>query len=115
MILREWCGRISATHLISGGSVNKGEWRLRLRYWFDNTMSRGTVALISWLAVVSLALVVTLSALISIFDAKPTTLPHAMSEIWKSVVSTFKLGDATTGSLPTRILVIALAVAGLFF
>jgi Trk K+ transport system NAD-binding subunit len=95
--------------------VNKGEWRLRLRYWFDNTMSRGTAALIGWLAVVSLALVITLSALISIFDNKPTTLGHALSEIWSSVVTTFKLGPATTGSVPTRLLVIGLAIAGLFF
>ncbi|MBO2452789.1 potassium transporter TrkA [Actinomadura barringtoniae] len=89
--------------------------RQRLRYWFDNTMSRGTPALIGWLAVVSLALVVSLSALISVFDTKPTSFGHALSEIWKSTVNTFKLGDAAEGSLPYRFLVIALALAGLFF
>ncbi len=27
-------------------------WRDRFRYWFDNTMSRGTPALIGWLGLV---------------------------------------------------------------
>jgi hypothetical protein len=33
----------------------------RLRYWFDNTISRGTVALIGWLFAVVAALVLTSS------------------------------------------------------
>jgi Trk K+ transport system NAD-binding subunit len=35
--------------------------RERLRYWFDNTMSKGTASLIGWLAVVSVALIVTVT------------------------------------------------------
>jgi hypothetical protein len=33
-------------------------FRRRIRYWFDRTMSRGTPALVGWLAVASLAVVV---------------------------------------------------------
>lgn len=36
--------------------------RERLRYWFDNTMSKGTPALIGWLAVVSLGLIIVATA-----------------------------------------------------
>ena len=92
-----------------------GQGRQRFRYWFDNTMSRGTPALIGWLAAISLVLVVSLSTLISVFDAQRTSVGHAMGEIWKSTVSTFKLGDATEGSFIYRGLVIALALSGLFF
>lgn len=90
--------------------------RQRFRYWFDNTMSRGTPALIGWLAVVSAALVVSLSTLIVVVDtATKTTFGNAMSRIWENTVKTFKLGDATKGTLSYRILVIGLALAGLFF
>lgn len=89
--------------------------RQRARYWFDNTMSRGTPALIGWLAIVSVALVVTLSALIAVADRQRTTAQHTVSEIWKNVVETFKLGGADTGNPAYRVLVIALALAGVFF
>lgn len=78
-------------------------------------MSRGTPALIGWLAVVSLALVVTISTLIAVVDSKPMTFGSALSQIWKRTVTTFKLGDANQGSLPYRMLVVALALAGIFF
>lgn len=38
-------------------------FRERARYWFDNTMSKGTASLIGWLAVVSVALI----ALVTVF------------------------------------------------
>ncbi|WP_067488682.1 CASTOR/POLLUX-related putative ion channel [Actinomadura hibisca] len=88
----------------------------RSKYWFDNTMSRGTPALIGWLALVSAVLVVVLSALIVVVDGGGrATASGALAEIWKNTVDTFKLGEATTGSWPHRGLVIALALAGLFF
>jgi ion channel POLLUX/CASTOR len=38
--------------------ARKVRFRARLRYWFDNTMSRGTSSLVGWLALISLALIV---------------------------------------------------------
>ncbi|MEO3803851.1 TrkA C-terminal domain-containing protein [Nonomuraea sp. B1E8] len=38
-------------------------FRERARYWFDNTMSRGTASLIGWLAMVSVALLVVVTVL----------------------------------------------------
>ncbi|MEU7855095.1 TrkA C-terminal domain-containing protein [Nonomuraea sp. NPDC049141] len=38
-------------------------FRERARYWFDNTMSRGTVSLIGWLAVVSFGLIAVVAGL----------------------------------------------------
>ncbi|MEU7899704.1 potassium transporter TrkA [Nonomuraea sp. NPDC049152] len=37
--------------------------RERMRYWFDNTMSKGTASLIGWLAVVSVAIVLIVAGL----------------------------------------------------
>ncbi|MGI8332470.1 CASTOR/POLLUX-related putative ion channel [Actinomadura scrupuli] len=89
--------------------------RQRLRYWFDNTMSRGTPALVGWLAAVSLGLVVVLSALLSLADTRHTSVGDIVSQIWKSTISTFELGDATEGAWYHRLLVILLALSGLFF
>ncbi|MBW8486555.1 CASTOR/POLLUX-related putative ion channel [Actinomadura parmotrematis] len=87
----------------------------RLRYWFDNTMSRGTPALVGWLALVSLTLVVVLSALMVTVDGRRASVGTSTHEIWKNTVETFHLGDATSGGLVYRALVVALALAGLFF
>ncbi|WP_442945767.1 CASTOR/POLLUX-related putative ion channel [Nonomuraea sp. LPB2021202275-12-8] len=38
-------------------------FRERMRYWFDNTMSRGTTSLVGWLAVVSVGLIVVVAGL----------------------------------------------------
>lgn len=38
--------------------MSKPTFRQRLRYWFDNTMSKGTKALISWLTIITLVVVV---------------------------------------------------------
>ncbi|MFC4913548.1 CASTOR/POLLUX-related putative ion channel [Actinomadura gamaensis] len=91
--------------------------RQRLGYWFDNTMSRGTPALIGWLAAVSIVLVVAISALLVVVDdAQQATAGAAAAEIWKNTVETFKLGDdATRGNWLFRTGVVGLALAGLFF
>lgn len=36
----------------------------RLRYWFDNSLSRGTASLIAWLAIITLAMVLTASTIL---------------------------------------------------
>ncbi|MDF5755046.1 potassium transporter TrkA [Spongiactinospora sp. TRM90649] len=43
----------------------RATWRERLKYWFDNTMARGTVALIGWLTAVTTGVIVLVSALTS--------------------------------------------------
>ncbi|TDD19764.1 CASTOR/POLLUX-related putative ion channel [Nonomuraea diastatica] len=43
--------------------MSKITFRERTRYWFDNTMSRGTASLIGWLALVSVALLVVVTVL----------------------------------------------------
>lgn len=94
----------------------KSSFGKRFRYWFDNTMSRGTPAMMAWLALVSVTLVVSISALLVVADSKTTTsFGNAVSEIWKNTVNTFKLGNASEGTLGYKMLAILLAFAGIFF
>ena len=40
-------------------------WRDRLRYRFENTLSKGTIAIIGWLALLSTAIVVLASLILA--------------------------------------------------
>ncbi|GAB3674514.1 lipoprotein [Actinocorallia lasiicapitis] len=96
--------------------MDRGAWTRRVRYWFDNTMARGTPAMIGWLALISVSLVVAISTLeVAVDDKKQTSVANTLTEIWKNTVDTFHLGDADQGSLPFRILEILMALAGIFF
>ncbi|MEV0588334.1 potassium transporter TrkA [Nonomuraea sp. NPDC050310] len=44
--------------------MTRATFRQRARYWFDNTMAKGTGALIGWLALVSVALVLVMGGLV---------------------------------------------------
>ncbi|MFJ6695238.1 NAD-binding lipoprotein [Streptomyces sp. NPDC091272] len=87
----------------------------RLRYWFDNTMTRGTPALIGWLSLICLAMVVPLSSLLVWVDtSRPPTLHNQLLEIWKNVSAAFKLGGAV-GAPVFVLLSVLLALVGLLF
>jgi ion channel POLLUX/CASTOR len=66
----------------------------RLRYAFDNTLARGTIALIAWLAIISFAAIVLFALIIVVTGAKPTdgeefTFGEAM---WASLMRTLDAG-----------------------
>ncbi len=44
----------------------------RIRYQFDNTLSKGTIALIGWLALISLVIIIIAGILISLTGLTPT-------------------------------------------
>src|SRR4051812_11483318 len=58
--------------------------RQRLRYWFDNVMSRGTPALIGLLALVSLALIVVVAVLMLVFGITDDSgeAPDPLGLLW---------------------------------
>ncbi|WP_327087832.1 NAD-binding protein [Nonomuraea sp. NBC_01738] len=92
--------------------------RQRLRYWFDNTMARGTPALVGWLAVVSLVVVVVLSALIVWITPERelrTTAGNTLREIWHNTAETFDLGSGTETRPLLAVLTVLLAAVGIFF
>src|SRR3546814_9390618 len=50
-----------------GANAPRSGWGDRLRYGFDNSMSRGTPALIVWLCIVTAALIVVFSVITTVF------------------------------------------------
>ncbi|WP_416796957.1 CASTOR/POLLUX-related putative ion channel [Ciceribacter azotifigens] len=69
-------------------------WRARLRYEFDKSMAAGTVALIGWLALVSLVVIIFAAAFLSLAgigpdDGSPVTFIEAA---WESLMRTMDAG-----------------------
>jgi voltage-gated potassium channel Kch len=75
--------------------------RRRLHYWFDNTMSKGTAAMVGWLAVASLTVVVAGGILMWLMDPTPADghRRHLLAALWQGVVHALDPGTvaADTG------------------
>jgi voltage-gated potassium channel Kch len=92
----------------------------RLRYRFDNTMSRGTVALIAWLFVLSVILIVIVSLVVVVAGIAPVGengRPLSFPEIaWMSLMRTLDAGTmgGDTGSWPFLLSMFAVTLGGVF-
>ncbi len=87
----------------------------RLRYWFDNSMSKGTVGLVGWLAVASVLLIVVVTvALVAVSPVEPGGARHPAQLLWQTFVSTFGLSVPDTGTLAVLALWFVLALGGIF-
>ncbi len=99
-------------------STRSATRRQRLRYWFDNTMSRGTPALIGWLALLSAMLVVVFGVLLYLLT--PDDLPEQnrgwTEALWTSLMHAMDPGTLSgdAGSTPFLVLGFAVTIGGLF-
>src|SRR3954470_24335384 len=93
--------------------AHKRSFRTRLRYRFDNTMSRGTVSLVGWLAVVSLVMLVVVSYALELVDPKRQGL---LPLLWQTFIKTFALDvpDDAANSLTVVGSWFILALGGIF-
>src|SRR4051812_30315190 len=66
--------------------------RQRFRYWFDNTMAKGTVALVGWLAIASLAMGVAGGLLLWSFPASSNDHQGLVASVWQSVLHSLDPG-----------------------
>jgi|WetSurMetagenome_2_1015567.scaffolds.fasta_scaffold21359_2 ion channel POLLUX/CASTOR len=66
----------------------------KLRYYFDNTLARGTIALIGWLAVISLVIIVIGAGILAIGGLHQTgEVPLSFGEAaWESLMRTLDAG-----------------------
>jgi voltage-gated potassium channel Kch len=89
--------------------------RVRARYWFDNTMSRGVVSLIVWLGVATLGLIAIVT--VGLVVVEPSTNDGGLSPLhllWKTFVTTFSLAVPEEGGLAELALWFVLALGGIF-
>jgi len=105
--------------------MNKPSLRERLRYMFDNSMSRGPIALIGWLALASALLVVVIAGIIAIAGVAPTGIsptgdPEAKASFlevaWFSLMRTLDAGTmgGDTGRWPFLFAILAVTLGGVF-
>lgn len=95
-------------------------WRDRLRYRFENTLSRGTIAIIGWLALLSAGIVAI--ATLAIWALHLNTTPDdASSELgaiegaWQSMLHALDPGTlAGDQGWPLRALMLVVTVGGIF-
>jgi voltage-gated potassium channel Kch len=76
-------------------------FRQRARYWFDNTMSKGTPALVRWLALASLAVIVVGGTLVWLLDPTPDgTKVHRgfLGSVWQGVLHALDPGTVAGDS-----------------
>ncbi len=78
----------------------------RLRYWFDNTMSKGPIALITWLAIISLVFILVMAVVVTLSgvanpptpatadspDASAEAAPDFFEIAWRSLMRTLDAG-----------------------
>ncbi|HET9767311.1 MAG TPA: potassium transporter TrkA, partial [Thermoanaerobaculia bacterium] len=93
--------------------------RERLRYAFDSTLSRGTPALIAWLAVVSAALIVVIALPVWAARWAPPSDGHPVGfveVVWMSLMRTLDSGTmgGDTGSWPFLLSMLAVTLGGIF-
>ena len=92
----------------------------RLRYAFDNTMARGTPALVGWLAVATLALIALFTVVVLIFDLAPANRPGpggAVGQAFESLLHALDPGTIAGdpgGHWPFLIAMLLITLGGLF-
>lgn len=103
---------------IAGGIMkNKQGLRTKLRYEFDKTMAKGAIALIGWLALLSLAIIAIAGAFLAVSHVAPEgSQPLSFVEAtWESLMRTLDSGtmggDAGWGF---RIVMLLVTLAGIF-
>ena len=98
----------------------KNKWSLRLRYFFDNSMSKGTISLISWLSIFSALLVLTISSIVVAMDFTPVGENKAsmsfVEVVWMSAMQALDPGgiEADTGNWPFVFAMLILTIGGIF-
>lgn len=91
--------------------------RDRLRYWFDNTMSRGPIALIGWLFLISVLLIVVATTIVVVAGLDPSEQKRGFFQIaWAGLMRTLDSGTmgGDEGSWPFLFVMLAITLGGIF-
>src|SRR5919199_605453 len=94
----------------------KPSLRQRLRYAFDNTMARGTSALVFWLVVATSVLIVFFSAIVLIAKLAPHSDKHGVvGQLFRSLLHAMDPGTIAgdAGKWPFLVVMLLLTIGGL--
>ncbi|MBI5529501.1 MAG: potassium transporter TrkA [Deltaproteobacteria bacterium] len=88
----------------------------RLRYAFDNTMSKGTIALIGWLAVLSVVVIAFISAIVWAVGIAPEGKGDFAKLLWMSLMRTLDAGTmgGDEGDWAFLFAMLGVTIAGIF-
>ena len=92
----------------------------RLRYFFDKSMSKGTISLIAWLSIFSAILVLTVSTTVVFMGFAPAvegnTSMSFIEVVWMSAMQALDPSgvDADSGNWPFILSMFALTIGGIF-
>lgn len=92
-------------------------WGARLRYMFDKSMSAGPIALIGWLAVLSLVVIIVAGAVIALLRITPDGGEglNFVEAMWASLMRTLDAGTMGGDTGWTfRIVMLAVTIGGIF-
>jgi voltage-gated potassium channel Kch len=95
-------------------------WRDRLRYRFENTLSKGTVAIIGWLALVSTAIIMLAALILAAMRIGQTPDDHEhpygfFEGMWQSMLRTLDPGVvAGDNGWQLRLLMMVVTIGGIF-
>lgn len=94
-------------------------WGDALRYRFENTLSAGPIAIIGWLAVVSLAIVLLAAVVVALFgisfDPEARDGTGFIEAAWNLLMRTFDAGNmADDAGWPLRIVTLVVTLGGIF-
>jgi voltage-gated potassium channel Kch len=95
-------------------------WRDRLRYRFENTLSKGTIAIIGWLALVSTAIIMLAALVLAAMrigqDPQDHEHPYGFFEgMWQSMLRTLDPGVvAGDNGWQLRLLMMVVTIGGIF-
>ena len=99
--------------------MTKASFKEKLRYNFDNTLSNGPIAIISWLALVTFLLVILAGILLFIFGLSANPVenePFDLTEgMWQSLMRVLDAGTVTGDEgWSFRLFMLIITIAGLF-
>jgi voltage-gated potassium channel Kch len=95
-------------------------FKQKLRYWFDNTMSRGTVSLIIWLALLSFVLVLVVTGALYMLGLVPDDWQADgkgfFGVLWQGLMRSMDAGTigGDSGSWSFLLLMLAITLGGIF-
>ena len=92
-------------------------WRERLRYQFDKTMSKGAIALIGWLALVSLAVILIAALVLAVTGISAEGAEHTgfIDDLWGALMRTMDAGTlGGDNGWGFRLVMLVVTFAGIF-